>query len=115
MIIIAGTIDLDPARREECLVASVPLQEATRRDEPGCLTYVWAADPVVSGRIHVTEIWEDAETLDAHLDHENYWAMRKTLRSFGVTGTDVYKYRIDAQDRVYGEDGKASATFWSVE
>ena len=38
-IVIAGEIYIDPDRREACLAAGLGFQEATRRDEPGCLAY----------------------------------------------------------------------------
>ncbi|MDH3753470.1 MAG: antibiotic biosynthesis monooxygenase [Acidimicrobiia bacterium] len=114
MIIIAGTIDLDPDRRDEAVAASVPLQQATRDDEPGCLAYCFAADPCVDGRLQVYELWADSKTLDAHFQHENYFNMRDALHRFGLRGADTTKYRVDATDPVY-KDGVAAARFWSVE
>ena len=58
--------------RDELIAASVPLQQSTRDDEPGCLAYVFAADPVVDGRIHVYEQWATAADLDAHFQHPNF-------------------------------------------
>lgn len=116
MIIIAGTIDLaDPARRDECLAATVPLQEATRRDEPGCLAYVFSADPLVEGRIVVYEEWADAASLEAHFQHPNYLDNRRLLGGFGLAATDIWKHRTDARDRVYSPEMVPSARFWSVE
>ena len=116
MIIITGTIDFeDSASRDAALEASIPLQMATRDDEPGCLAYVFAADPGVENRMIVWENWTDAPSLDAHFEHPNYHNMRPVLGGFGAITTDIYKYRTDAHDRVYSPEGKASATFWSVE
>ncbi len=116
MIVIAGTIDFaDRASRDAAVEASKPHQAATRRDEPGCLAYVFAADPVEETRIQVYELWESAETLEPHFQHENYFTMRDTLGRSGMTGADTAKYRVDAHDPVYGADGVASARFWSVE
>ena len=52
MIVITGWIDVDPASKTSSSL-DVALQQATRNDEPGCLAYVFAADPVVEGRIHI--------------------------------------------------------------
>ena len=57
IIVISGWIDVDPAARDELLAASVPLQQSTRDDEPGCEAYAFSADPVVDGRILVYEQW----------------------------------------------------------
>ena len=60
MIIITGTVDVDPERREAALIAAQPHMRATRALE-GCLDYVWSADPLVPGRIYVYERWESRE------------------------------------------------------
>ena len=101
MIIVAGTIDLDTERRDTCLAASAPLQRATREQEPGCLAYCFAADPVTAGRIQVFELWVDEASLAAHFAHQNYRDMRATLGSFGLRGADNKKYRVDHSEPVY--------------
>lgn len=111
MIIIAGTISIPAERRAACLEASAPLQLATRRDEPGCLAYVFSADPIDSGTIRVYELWQDATTLEAHFLHPNYTDMRALLGTFGITGADVQKYRIDAVAPVYNARFVATASF----
>jgi quinol monooxygenase YgiN len=109
-IVIAGEIYLDPARRAACLEAGRAFQEATRRDEPGCLAYVFAADPIDAGTIVVYERWADAPSLEAHFLHQNYFDMRSVFGAHGITGTSIKKFRIDADDAVY-VDGVATATF----
>ncbi len=114
MIVIAGTIDVDPDRRDECVVASIPLQEATRRDEPGCLAYCFAVDPVVKGRIQVYELWQDQPSLAAHFAHPNYVAMRTKLHDFGIITADTSKYRIDVCEPVYDETRRPRADFFTA-
>jgi quinol monooxygenase YgiN len=111
MIVIAGTISIPAERRAGCLEASVAWQQATRRDEPGCLAYVFAADPVDDAVISVYELWDGPDNLEAHFVHENYWAMRKVFAEHGITGASVQKFRTDAVAPVYGSDGVATARF----
>jgi quinol monooxygenase YgiN len=110
VIIITGTITIDPAKRDGCLAASVALQAATRSDEPGCITYVFAADPVDDGAISVCELWEDADSLNAHFLHANYFGMRQLFGEWGITGAVTAKHRVDATAPVY-VDGVATANF----
>lgn len=114
MIIIAGTIDVDPAQFDACLAASIPLQKATRDDEPGCLAYCFAADPVVAGRIQVFELWTDQESLAAHFTHPNYLNMRTTLGSFGLRGADNKKYLTTHAEPVYDETRTPRADFFTL-
>lgn len=117
MIIIAGTAEFEnEGLRDGAVAATAPLVKATRDDEPGCLAYVFSADSVDPTMMVIYELWEDAATLDAHFQHENYFRMRDILRSgFGKLKAHHMKYRIDARDPVYGEDRVASSRFWSAE
>ena len=111
MIIIAGTISIPAERRAGCLEASIPLQAATRNDEPGCIDYVFTADAVRDDIIAVYERWSDAACLEAHFLHENYMNMRDTFGKHGITGADVNKYRVDAHAPVYNSKMIATASF----
>lgn len=111
MIAILGHIDVDPAARDQVVAATVDLQRATRDDEPGCLSYVIAADPVHPGRIQITELWDTAESLDAHFRHPNFRATGEAMRATPRLGGSAVKYRIDAVDQVRGPDGQATAAF----
>ena len=101
----------DPTRRDSLVAESVPVQAATRRDEPGCLVYCFAADPVEPDLIQVYELWEDEASLAAHFDHPNYTAMRDMLRSAGLASTVSRKLRIDATAPVYDADRAPIAGF----
>ena len=114
MIIIAGHIDIDPEQFDACLIATVPLQKATRDDEPGCLAYCFAPDPVVQGRIQVYELWADQASLAAHFEHPNYLNMRTTLGSFGLRGADNKKYRVDHIEPVYDSTRTPRADFFTL-
>jgi len=110
MIIIAGVVEVDPEQREAALEAARPLLEPTR-EQSGCLDYVWSADPAVPGRIYVFERWEDRDSLAAHFAGPWYPAMLKAISSHGLKSADVYKYRPEVQEPVYGKDGKPKADF----
>jgi quinol monooxygenase YgiN len=115
MIVIAGTIDLaDPDRMDECIEGALELQRSAREDEPGCLAYVFVPDPLVRGRIHVHELWQDEASLAAHFAHPNYKLMRRTLGAFGLTAFDVHKYRVDLREPVYDADFRPRADFFTA-
>ena len=113
-IAIIGHVDVDPVVRDEVVASVVDLQRSTRDDEPGCLAYVIAADPVDPARIQIVELWESAEAADAHFQHPNFAATGAALRAAPRRGGTSRKYRIDAEDDVKGPDGQASGAFWSA-
>jgi quinol monooxygenase YgiN len=112
LIIIAGTVDVDPAQRDAALEAGKPHMEATRGFR-GCLDYVWSADLLTPGRIYVFERWESDETLAAHFEGPYYVAMRDTVAAHGLRGADVLKYDGRRHEPVYDPTGKPRADFFS--
>lgn len=114
-IVIAGTIDLaDPAKREEALGIAAELQRKTREEEPGCLAYVFSADPCVEGRICVHELWEDEASLAAHFEHPNYLNMREALGRIGLKGADTEKHRVEISEPVYDASFTPRADFFTA-
>ena len=113
-IIISGTIDMPPENVDAALAAGRPLIEGALTEE-GCLDYDWCPDPTTPGRIRVFERWESEETLAAHFQTRWYLDMRETIGSFGLTGADISKYRVDIQEPVYDETMTPRADFFTAE
>lgn len=110
-IIIAGEITIPADKRAAALEATRDLQQAPRDEEPGCLAYVFSADPCRDDVITVFELWEDADSLAAHFLHPNYFQMRDALGAAGITGATTMKYRVDASAPVYNADRVATVDF----
>jgi quinol monooxygenase YgiN len=83
MLIVAGSFEVAPERRDE-FIASRTESMPTSRAEAGCDEYVLAADPLVPGRVVLYERWESKETLAAHLA-----AMRAARAAAGDTASPV--------------------------
>lgn len=107
----AAIVVADPQVRDALVARSAPVQAATRTEEPGCLVYCFAADPVRPDLIQVYELWADEDSLAAHFQHPNYAAMREMLNGAGLTSAVSRKLRIDATAPVYGPDRKPTASF----
>lgn len=90
MLIIAGTLHVEPTAREGYLTASRAVVEAARAAD-GCLDFSLTADLLDPGRINVYERWEsDAQLL----------AFRGSgpsdEQTVAILDADVRKYRISA-------------------
>jgi len=66
MVIVAGTLEVDPDQRETFLAGRIDAMR-TSRAEPGCLEYTLSADPTDPRRVMLFERWARREDLDAHL------------------------------------------------
>lgn len=112
LIAVEAAITVADASQRDAIVArSAPYQQATRDEEPGCLVYCFAADPVVPDLIQVYELWQDEASLAAHFEHPNYFNMRSMLAEAGLASAVSRKLRIDAAAPVYGPDHTPSASF----
>jgi quinol monooxygenase YgiN len=70
MVIVAGSIFVDPQQVDRFVQAVVSLADKTRQ-ETGCLHYTLAVDDAAQGRIVVLERWRDEPALRAHLATEH--------------------------------------------
>ena len=113
MIIIAGSVEVDPEQRDAALEAGRPHEEAARAQK-GCLDYAWTADGLVPGRIYIFERWESEADLAAHLAGPCYRGQRDTIGKYGPRGGDILKYRMDLAEPVYDSEGRPRADFVSV-
>lgn len=96
MIIIAGTISIDPAKSEQAIADAVVMMKATH-EEAGNLAYVFSLDPLVPGQIQLFEKWESEEALAAHSSSAHMAEFRPKMGGWGVTGADLKKYEIASE------------------
>ncbi len=113
MIVIAGTIEIDPAQREIALGKAQPHIDGALT-QPGCEAYTWAADLNSPGRIEVFERWTSEADLAAHFEGTHYKSMLATLGAHGLRSADVSKYRVDLREPVYDGDNKPRADFFTA-
>lgn len=66
MLIVSGTFEVAPEDRDAFLRGREDAMR-TSRAEAGCLDYVFAADPIESGRVILFEQWESEDALAAHI------------------------------------------------
>jgi len=111
LILIAGSIRLDPDRVGAALEAGWPHIEAAR-EQRGCLAYRWSLDPREAGRVEVFEQWADEAALAAHLEGPHYRNMLSTLGAHGLLSAEVAKYRVDVHGPIYDEKGRPRADFF---
>ncbi|HVA73238.1 MAG TPA: putative quinol monooxygenase [Acidimicrobiales bacterium] len=69
-VIVQGVFVVDPGERDQFIEASIEGMRASRA-EAGCLEYVFAADPLDSGRVVLSERWESMELLQQHLNGQS--------------------------------------------
>ncbi len=95
MFVIAGTIQVDPSKRQDAVGPAAEMMRETRKEE-GNLDYAFSLDMGDEGVIRVFEQWESQEALDLHFAAPHMAKFRKTLGELGVTGMDMQRYEIES-------------------
>jgi quinol monooxygenase YgiN len=95
MLVVAGTIALDPAKRDAATVAFDAMREATLK-EPGCLAYQAYFDRSDPGVLFLFERWESDAALKAHFAAPHMAEFGKAMGSFGIRSTDIIRYDVSA-------------------
>jgi quinol monooxygenase YgiN len=93
MLIIAGTFEVDPARRDEFIVQKHRGMRESRA-EAGCIDYVLSADPLEPGRVYLFERWESKEHLAPHLARMGAAAKTPDPAAVPVLAADLQQYEI---------------------
>lgn len=91
MIIIAGTITFDPAKRAE-LEAGFNTMQAATLEEAGCLGYDYWLSRHDEGTVLMFEKWESDEALGGHMASPHMAAFGAVMGAIGIKGVDIKKY-----------------------
>jgi quinol monooxygenase YgiN len=102
MLIVAGTFHVDPARRDE-FIRGREAAMVTSRAERGCIEYVFAADPIVPGKVVLYERWEDKDALRAHLESMRIAREQSAMPpdpGVPILSSEIQQYEISAVGKV---------------
>ena len=95
MFVIAGTIQVDPAKRQSAAEPAAEMMRETRK-EAGNIDYAFSFDMGDETTIRVFEQWESQEALDLHFASPHMEQFRKTLGELGITGMDMQRFEIES-------------------
>ncbi len=93
MIVIAGSLTIDPAQRDAAVAAATEMMAATLQ-EPGCHAYQFSFAMDDPSKVCIFEEWEDQAALDLHFAAPHMAAFGAKAGSF-ITGRGTFtKYEI---------------------
>jgi quinol monooxygenase YgiN len=98
--VIAGTIRIDSAKKDEAATAALEIMKETHKEE-GNLAYAFSRDLEDDGLIHLFEKWKSQEALDFHFKTPHMAAVQKKMGSLGVEGMDLEKFEIASVGSVF--------------
>ena len=90
-IIVTGSFDLDPAKRDTAIEVFTKCMAATRAEE-GNEGYNFTADLEDPGRFHVMEQWAGQEAIDGHMASPHLAELMGAMGGLGVTGVSLTQW-----------------------
>ena len=78
MVIVMGTVRVDPDAIERLRPAMEAMMAASRAED-GCLMYAYALDLLEPGLVRVSELWTDRAALEAHFKTAHMAVWRAAL------------------------------------
>jgi len=93
MVIIVGTLKVDPAQRDAFVAGRIEAMKHSRAEE-GCITYAITADPVEADTVIVTERWSSQAALDAHAKAMREAAKNAAPMAFKVLDRELTVYEV---------------------
>ncbi len=113
MIIVVAALEFESQEdRDRAVELTTDVQLATRLEEQGCHDYCFAADPSVTTRVQVYELWEDGDSLAVHFKHPNYLKMVELLSSANIKQSINQAYLIERGEPVYGPNNEMKTAFF---
>jgi quinol monooxygenase YgiN len=93
MIIVAGSVRVDPVKREAARAIMEKVITASR-GEDGCIDYAYAVDVLDPGLVRVWEVWRDRETLQRHFQTPHLGEWRAAWPTFGISDRKLAIYDV---------------------
>jgi len=99
MIIVAGTLKIDPSKRPVLEAAFDRMREATLKEQ-GCLHYQVYFDRSEPGTMLLFEKWESEEALNAHFVAPHMAEFGLALGGADILGMDVKKFVVSSETKL---------------
>lgn len=99
MIIVIGHFRLPADKVEAARDAIASVLSATRQ-EPGCVKYAYAQDPDDAGLFHVSEVWTDKASLDAHFASYHMKQWQADRQELGMLDREITAYTASGAEKL---------------
>jgi len=93
MIIVAGWIQIDPARDAEGAGAARAMMDASRR-EAGCRSYSITQELGSPGSFRIFEVWDSQAALEAHFAAPHLKVFEKRVTALGVRSLGADRFEV---------------------
>ena len=93
MIVIAGTVRIDPSKLNVARVEMEKMLAASRRED-GCVEYSYAVDVLDPGLVRIFEAWRDRAALERHFQAPHLVVWRQSWPAIGISDRKLSLYEV---------------------
>ena len=97
MLIIAGTVRVQPEDRDVAIAAMTEMMAETAKEE-GCVSYDFSADLSQPELFHLFEEWETDEHLAAHFVAPHMAVFQEAIGNIGEVERSIFKYDVSGKN-----------------
>ena len=95
MIIVAGTVRIEPSKLQEARGIMERMITASRAED-GCHAYSYSVDVLDPAVVHVFELWQDEATLQRHFQTPHLHEWRAAWSSFGISDRKLSMHTVSS-------------------
>lgn len=99
MIVLIGHFRLPADKVADARGAITRVVSATR-EEAGCIKYSYAEDPDAAGLFHVSEVWTDKASLDAHFASAHMKQWQADRQELGMLDREITAYMTSSAEKL---------------
>ena len=100
MIIVSGTLRVDPADIDTAMSLGATMSGASLAEE-GCSAYGFWQDPADPGRVRVFEEWSDQAALDEHFATPHMGDFMAGLGQLKISDMELSKYEVSDKSPLF--------------
>ena len=97
MLVIAGSIRIDPSRRDELIETAIEVAHELRK-QVGCSHVAISADLEDRGLLYLFQTWDSQAALTANISSARIYAIRNQVGKLGIREMSLSKYEVAAVD-----------------
>lgn len=93
MIVIAGTVPINPDKKADALAVMRTMSDASQAED-GCISYRFFMNPWDESEVLIFEEWEDAAALAAHFEAPHMATFREQIPQFVTGEMSLKRYEV---------------------
>lgn len=99
MIVVSGTITIDPDKRDRAAELTGELTAETRK-ESGNISYAYYVALADPASVRVFEEWESQAAIDEHMASPHMAAFLGAAGDLGISAVDINQYEVTSKTKI---------------